>query len=368
MLELYVGLMSGTSLDGVDAALVKSDGVAPAQILGSMHSPYPAPLRSLVLAACRQQGASFSTLGRIDVELARWYAATVAQLLAQCSVPASAVRAIGSHGQTLHHEPTGDARFTLQLGDPNTLAVATGITVVADFRRRDMALGGQGAPLAPGFHAVVFGHPTRCRVVLNAGGIANISVLVPGFDCIGYDTGPANILMDAWVQSQQGQAFDRDGAFALQGVVHQGLLQHMRADPYFALGPPKSTGREHFNLAWIERALQTVAQPVAACDVQRTLLELTAGTVTDAIARHAEQGDLLVAGGGAYNAALLARLAALNPQWNVDTTASLGIAPELVECVAFAVFAQRTLDGLPGNLPSVTGASRPCVLGGVFVP
>ena len=384
MPDLYVGLMSGTSLDGVDAVLIESlssDASAPPRILQALALPYPPDLKAAVLALCRDQAARLVTLGRIDVELARWYSTAVTELLRQAGVTASAVRAIGSHGQTVHHEPGGDAPFTLQLGDPNLLAARTGITVVADFRRRDMALGGQGAPLAPGFHDAVFRHPTRCRVVLNCGGIANISVLAPGQDCIGYDTGPANILMDAWVQARTGLAFDQDGRWALQGEVNAPLLARLRADPYFDRSPPKSTGREHFNLAWVqghlhgqpEDALQGLADPPgpsnqADADVQRTLLELSAGTVADAIARHAAGGDLLVAGGGAYNAALLGRLRALCPAWSVDTTASLGIPPEHVEATAFAVFAQRTMDGLTGNLPSVTGASRRCILGGIYPP
>ena len=380
MAELYVGLMSGTSLDGVDAVLVEisaapDEALEPRKprLVHAVALPYPAELKVAVLAVCRDQAVPLRLLGRIDVELARWYSRAVQQLLNEAGVASAAVRAIGSHGQTVHHEPGGDAPFTMQLGDPNLLAARTGITVVADFRRRDMALGGQGAPLAPGFHDAVFRHPARCRVVLNCGGIANISVLAPGRECIGYDTGPANILLDAWVQARAGLPFDKDGSWALQGHVHTALLDRMRADPYFALPPPKSTGREHFNLAWIEGQLDATraAAPGTSlpdADVQRTLLELTATTVADAIARHAGSGDLLVAGGGAYNTALLARLRALCPGWVVDTTASQGIPPEHVEATAFAVFAQRTLHGLTGNLPSVTGASRRCVLGGIYPP
>ncbi len=368
MSDLTVGLMTGTSLDGVDAVLVRHhEGRAP-QILGAVSLAYPPALRDQVLQLCRDQGGSFSAIGRIDVELARLCAVAVKQLLAETGVAAESVRAIGSHGQTVHHEPLGDARFTLQLGDPNTLAVATGITVVADFRRRDMALGGQGAPLAPGLHDQVFRHPSRVRIVLNAGGIANISVLVPGQPCIGYDTGPANILMDAWLQARTGQSFDRDGALAASGALQPALLAAMRTDPYFAFPPPKSTGREHFNLAWVQAHLNGLDRPPGDADVLRTLLELTAGTVADAIGRHATQGELLVAGGGARNPALLERLRACLPAWQVDTTAAAGVLPEHVESLAFAVFAQRTMDGLPANLPSVTGASRPCLLGGIYPP
>ena len=368
MSDLYVGLMSGTSLDGVDAALIRSRAEGPPQILGAVHLDYPAALRALVLQVCQTQAARFTELGRIDIEVARLYARAVQQLLAQTGVPASRVRAIGAHGQTVHHAPLGETPFTLQLGDPNTLAVLTGITVVADFRRRDMALGGQGAPLAPGFHDAVLRHPTRARVVLNSGGIANISVLVPGQPCIGFDTGPANILLDAWIQKQQALTFDRDGVFALSGQVQPALLQAMLGDPYFARPAPKSTGREHFNLAWIERHVAACARPLAPADVQRTLLELSARSISNAIAQHAQAGDLLVAGGGALNGALMGRLQALNAGWVVASTASQGIPPEQMEAVAFAVFAQRTVDGLTGNLPSVTGASRRCVLGAIYPP
>jgi anhydro-N-acetylmuramic acid kinase len=366
--ELYVGLMSGTSLDGVDAALVRCATGAPPQILGHVHQPYPAALRQAVLQVCADQAGSFVALGRIDIEVALLYASAVQQLLRDTGVAASAVRAIGAHGQTVHHQPTGEHRFTWQLGDPNTLAVRTGITVVADFRRRDMALGGQGAPLAPAFHDAALRHPTSNRVVLNCGGIANVSVLLPGQPCLGYDTGPANILMDAWMLLHQGQAFDRDGAFALSGQLHEGLLQAMLADPYFALPAPKSTGREHFNLAWVQAHVARHAATAVAQDVQRTLLELTVRSISQAVASHAAEGKLLVAGGGAFNAALMQRLKVLNPGWQVVTTAACGIPPDLMEAVAFAVFAQRSMHGLPGNLPSVTGASRPCVLGGIYGP
>jgi anhydro-N-acetylmuramic acid kinase len=368
MSQLYVGLMSGTSLDGVDAALVRCASSGMPQTLAAVHLDYPPALREQVLQVCADQGGRFTTLGAIDIGVARLYARAVQQLLQEAGMAAAAVRAIGAHGQTVHHQPQGEVHFTVQLGDPNTLAVLTGITVVADFRRRDMALGGQGAPLAPAFHDAVLRHPTLPRVVLNCGGIANVSLLLPGQPCIGYDTGPANILMDAWAAKHLGQAYDRDGAWALRGQLHAGLLQALRADPYFALPPPKSTGREHFNGGWLEANLARHAPAALPADVQRTLLELTASTIADAIAQHADAGELLVAGGGAFNPALLQRLRALNPRWQVASTAQHGILPDQMEAVAFAVFAQRSMDGQTGNLPAVTGASRPCVLGGIYAP
>lgn len=368
MSDLYIGLMSGTSLDGVDGVLVGLADPARPRVVGAAHRPYSDALRADVLALCGGGPVRLADLGRVDVELARVYAAVVRQLLEEAALPAASVRGIGSHGQTVHHEPIGPSPFSMQLGDPNLVAAMTGITTVADFRRRDMALGGQGAPLAPGFHDLVFRHPTHCRVVLNCGGIANISVLAPGLPCVGYDTGPANLLMDAWMQSRHGLPFDEGGSLARQGQVIEPLLERLRADPYFRLEPPKSTGREHFNLRWLERHLEAIPHATASADVQRTLLELTASTVVDAVLRHARDGELLAAGGGARNQALLDRLQALLPAWTVSTTDAVGIPAELVEAVAFAVFAQRTLAGLPANLPEVTGASRPCLLGGVYPP
>ena len=368
--------MSGTSLDGVDVALVQfPPGSAPV-LLHAHHQPYPDSLRQAVLAVCQGQAVTLAAVGALDVQIARAYAQAVHTLLQQAGVAPGQVQVLGAHGQTVHHQPTGAERFSTQLGCPNTLAVATGITVVADFRRRDMALGGQGAPLAPGFHDQVLRHPSRTRVVLNSGGIANISVLTPGQPCLGYDTGPANLLLDAWSQLHQGQPFDADGAWALQGRVNEALLQRLLADPYFAAPPPKSTGREHFSMAWLQRMLAahgTDAQAaLAPVDVQRSLLELSAVSVAHAVAQTgalpAGVGDLLVCGGGARNAAYLQRLAALLPTWHVATTDSCGVPSQWMEAMAFAWFAQRTLSGLPGNVPSVTGAARPCVLGGIYRP
>ncbi len=375
--SLFVGAMSGTSLDGVDAVLVRLPGRpdnGPPQLLQAHHLPYSEALRQRVLGMCQGQAVTLAQVGALDVALAQVYAQTVITLLRQAGVPPQQVAALGAHGQTVHHQPvapTADgARFSMQLLDPNTLAVATGITVVADFRRRDMALGGQGAPLAPGFHDHVLRHPQHTRVVLNAGGIANISVLVPGQPCLGYDTGPANMLLDAWAQQHLGQPFDADGQWAASGQVHANLLQVLLADPYFAAPPPKSTGRELFGLAWLQRALDRLAptQAIPAADVQRTLLELSAASVAHAVSQHAARGELLVCGGGARNRLFMQRLARLHPGWAVSTTDDRGVPAQWMEAIAFAWFAQRTLRGLPGSVPTVTGASRACVLGGVYLP
>ncbi len=368
--------MSGTSLDGVDVALVQfAPGAAP-RLVHAHHQPYPETLKQAVLAVCQGQPVTLAAVGALDVQVARAYAQAVQALLQQAGVQAQQVQVLGAHGQTVHHQPVGEERFSTQLGDPNTLAVATGITVVADFRRRDMALGGQGAPLAPGFHDQVLRHQSRTRVVLNGGGIANISVLVPGQPCLGYDTGPANMLMDAWVQQYRGQPFDADGAWAGQGRVNGPLLQRMLADPYFAAPPPKSTGREHFSWAWLQHQLAAVppgqavpAVPaVPAVDVMRTLLELSAVSVAQAVASHAAAGELLVCGGGARNGLFTQRLAQLMPGWQVAPTDAYGVPAQWMEAMAFAWFAHCTLAGVPASVPSVTGARRPCVLGGVYPP
>ena len=406
--ELYIGAMSGTSLDGVDAVLARlhlgallppssavraqAQGQAPGQStpmavgpegiqgieqLGHVQLEFPQALRQRILALAQGQPVTLAELGAVDVLVAHLYARAVKTLLQQTGVDATQVTAIGAHGQTVHHQPQpaapGEPTFTTQIGDPNTLAVATGITVVADFRRRDMALGGQGAPLAPGFHELVWRHPIRTRVVLNCGGIANISVLKPGRPCIGFDTGPANILMDAWIEACQGLRYDRDAAWAAQGQVHAALLQALLRDPYFALPPPKSTGRERFQLAWLQQALAALPEPAPSdADVQRSLLELSACTIAQAVQAQveaqAEPGELLVCGGGAFNPLLMRRLAELLPVWQVQSTAAHGVPPDCVEALAFAVFAQRTLHGQSANLPQVTGASRACLLGGVYRP
>lgn len=376
MTTLCIGLMSGTSLDGVDAALAACDEGSPPRTLAALHRPFDAALRQDLLALCQGLPITLAALGAADQRLARTYADAVHALLQHSGTRAADVAVIGCHGQTVHHQPGGAHPFTLQLGDPNRLAVSTGIAVVADFRRRDMALGGQGAPLAPGFHDQVFRHPQRARVVLNLGGIANLSVLLPGQPCRGWDTGPANLLLDAWALQHLGRPYDDDGAFARRGQVHAALLQRLRADPFFALPPPKSTGREHFNAHWLQQHLQAHAaahgaQPTPA-DVQRTLLELTASTVADAVLGATEgahaTGELLVCGGGACNGTLMQRLAAALPGWQVHSTTTVGLDPQWVEATAFAWFAWRTLQGLPASLPAVTGASRACVLGGVYLP
>lgn len=356
--------MSGTSLDGVDALLVDFGADQP-HVLASYHQPYPPELRATLLTLSQASHPELHLLAQLDVMLAELYAATVQTLLTHADLTAQEVQAIGSHGQTIRHHPHGQHPYTLQLGDPNIIAERTGITTVADFRRRDIAAGGQGAPLVPAFHAALFRTPAHTRVILNLGGMANITVLPPQEDPItGFDTGPGNVLLDAWVARHQGTTYDADGAWAAGGSPLPTLLQRLLADPYFSQVPPKSTGRERFNLAWLENRLDGTESPQ---DVQATLLELTAQSVALAVTDYASTAEeILVCGGGAYNRALLQRLAIHLAPRTVHSTADYGVDPQAVEAMAFAWLAQQTLRGIPGNLPAVTGARHPVILGGIY--
>ena len=363
---LYLGLISGTSADGIDAALVSFEQGTP-QLRGALTHPWPAPLRDRVLAVAQDlQAFDLDAFGRLDVAIGRHFAEAAQQLLATSGTPAAAVRAIGSHGQTVRHRPGGEAPFTLQLGDATVIAERCGIDVVADFRRADVAAGGQGAPLLPALHAMLLGRPGHARVVLNLGGIANITVLGADGKVLGFDTGPANGLLDAWCLQHVGEPFDRDGAFAARGQVNPALLEALLGDTYFALAPPKSTGREHFHLAWLAR--QPGVQALAPADVQATLLELTVRSVTAAIEAHAPGAeDVLVCGGGVHNPLLMQRLTDSLAPRQVGSTAAHGIDPDYLEATAFAWLARQRVLGLPGNLPAVTGARGRRVLGALYL-
>jgi anhydro-N-acetylmuramic acid kinase len=287
-------------------------------------------------------------------------------LLKNANVRPAEVTAIGSHGQTLRHQPRADPPFSLQVGDPQRIADGTGLQTIADFRSADIAAGGEGAPLAPYFHEWLFRLPGKTRCVLNIGGVANVTVLSEDQNTIGFDTGPGNSLMDAWTRKHNSEPFDRDGRWAATGIVDDDLLLQFMSDPYFAVAPPKSTGFEHFNLAWIESHPVAVVQPA---DVQATLCQLTANTIADAIQAYAPATcDVLICGGGVHNPVLRNKIAARLPDISLDTTASAGLDPDWVEAVAFAWLATRYLENLPGNLPSVTGASEAVVLGRRFLP
>jgi anhydro-N-acetylmuramic acid kinase len=363
---LYLGLISGTSVDGIDAALVSFDGGLP-QLRAALTHSWPDALRERVLALAQDLTAfNLDAFGRLDVAIGRYFAEAAQAVLEASGTPAAAVRAIGSHGQTVRHRPQGDMPFTLQIGDPTVIAETCGIDVVADFRRADVAAGGQGAPLLPALHAMLLGQPGQTRVVLNLGGIANITVLEPGDRVLGFDTGPANGLLDAWCLEQRGEPFDRDGAFAAAGQVDAPLLEALLADPYFTLPPPKSTGREHFHLAWLLR--QPRVALLGPADVQATLLELTAHTIADAIEAHAPAAtDVLVCGGGVHNSRLMLRLGEWLSPRRVVSTAVHGIDPDYLEATAFAWLARQRVLGSPGNLPVVTGARGRRVLGALHL-
>lgn len=365
-MSLYAGLISGTSMDGVESVLldIKPDGFA---IVGALHVDYPQALSlRLKSAVASPQSCDLDELGAMDAEVGEVFADAALQLLAVTGIDAAQVRAIGSHGQTVLHRPSATLPFTLQIGDANRIAERTGIDVVADFRRRDMAAGGEGAPLVPAFHAAAFAAPGIARVVVNVGGISNITVLGADGHVSGFDTGPGNCLMDLWATEHLGAPFDRDGKLAASGQVHEPLLQLLLREPYLRRAPPKSTGRELFQREWLQRALDL--QPAGVADVQATLCEYTAVTIALAIRELAllQPAEVLVCGGGAWNRELMRRLALRMPQSVVQDTSARGIAPDQVEAALFAWLAHRFIAGLPGNLVAVTGASGPRVLGALY--
>jgi len=363
--ELYIGVMSGTSLDGVDTALVEIDNGQP-RLLAHHDFPYPDEIRQRVLNICLGQKTDLIEIGQIDHLLGVLYADAVNALLDNTGYPKESIRAIGNHGQTVFHQPTGSTPFTTQLGDANIIAARTGIDTVADFRRKDIALGGQGAPLVPAFHQAIFQPTDSSIVVLNIGGIANISVLSPNAPVIGYDTGPGNMLMDAWCQLHRGQPFDKDAEFARQGNVDTDLLATLLEEPYLALKAPKSTGRELFNLDWLTSKL--THHVMDHHDVQRTLCEFTAQTICAQVEQFTfgPSPEVLVCGGGVHNPLLMQRLSALLPDWSVCATDTKGISSDNMEAMAFAWLAYRHIHRLPSNLPEVTGASRLASLGVLY--
>jgi anhydro-N-acetylmuramic acid kinase len=366
--DLYIGLMSGTSLDGVDAVLADFSQVRPT-LLAHTHHDFATELRAELLHLSAPGDNELHRASVAAQHLARSYASIVEDLLLHAEVEASQVRAIGAHGQTLRHRP--DAGYTLQLNAPATLAELSGIDVVADFRARDVAAGGQGAPLVPAFHAAAF-ESAHARAVVNIGGIANITGLPAGGagTVIGFDCGPGNVLIDAWAQEHLHRPLDRDGQWAAGGVVSDSLLAAFLKEPYLTLPPPKSTGREVFNLGWLRQRLSAqaiVGHPVAAQDVQATLTRFTARAIGDAIARHcANAADVVVCGGGAFNRVLMAMLADECGGRSVRSSADFGIAPDQVEALAFAWLAYAHILRLPGNLPSVTGARGARTLGALY--
>ena len=362
--ERYIGVMSGTSMDGVDTALV---AITPDAVRLLAHDTYPMPesLKQRLLALSGGQ-THLVELGALDHILGHLFADAVNALLDTSGYRGKQIRAIGNHGQTVYHHPCEGVPFTMQLGDGNIVATKTGIDTVADFRRKDMALGGQGAPLVPAFHQTIFAARDSSVVVLNIGGIANISVLRPGKPVLGYDTGPGNTLMDAWCRRHTGQGYDKDAAFASRGGVDAPLLAALMDEAYLSRAAPKSTGRELFNLPWLEKRLTGLT--VAPQDVARTLCEYTARTIAAEVRRYRSgpAPRLRICGGGARNPLLLARLGALLPDWKVTTTDAKGVPGDAMEAMAFAWLAQRRIHNLPSNLPAVTGAARAASLGVLY--
>lgn len=360
---LYLGLISGTSADGIDAALVRFEPRL--DVLATRSFAYPDPVRARVLALARRTAATtLAELGQLDAEIGACFGEAACSLLADAGVPTSALAAIGSHGQTVYHHPGGRWPFTLQLGDPNLIAERTGVATIADFRRADMAAGGQGAPLLPALHAALLADPEVPRAIVNLGGIANVTLLRPGQPVLGFDSGPANCLLDAWATRHRGSPRDEGGAWAASGRADAGLLAACLDDPYFGAAPPKSTGREYFNLDWLAARRPDDIAPV---DVQATLLQLTARSIAAALRTHAGAvREVYACGGGVHNAALMTALADAMPGIRIDTTTALGLDPDFVEAIGFAWLARQRLLDLPGNLPSVTGARGPRILGSLI--
>lgn len=363
--EYFIGLMSGTSLDSIDAVLVRF--TPELQLQSWLSYPLDPNLRRQILQLTQPGQDEIDLMGRVDIALAEAFSDAVSALLQQAKVSPRQVCAIGSHGQTIRHRP--EAGFTLQIGDPNTIAERTGITTVADFRRRDLAAGGQGAPLVPAFHQALFRSRKHDRVIVNLGGMANITLLPadPASPVTGYDTGPANVLMDSWIEQHTGAGYDRDGQWAASGQVDPELLSQLLGHHFFHTPPPKSTGREDFNPAWLNRMLAEIRHTPTPADVQATLLELTAITLCDAIrSSHLfMQPEVYLCGGGSHNRQLVARIKARLPDCHIDSTSSLGLDPDWVEAVAFAWFAMRTLQQQTSSLPEVTGAQGARILGTV---
>ncbi len=367
MANYYIGLISGTSMDGIDA-VVASFGEASTELHSSLSHPYPAQLRSdLAHAIANPSDCSVDEIGLLDAWVGECFRDAALAVMQTAGVSAQDVAAIGSHGQTIRHQPDARRPFSIQIGDPSIIAQGTNVTTVADFRRADIAAGGQGAPLVPPFHQWLFGSTDRNRVVLNVGGIANITILRAGdYPVTGFDTGPGNTLLDRWTAMYRQDPFDRGGAWASEGTVIDDLLGTLLSYDYFRRQPPKSTGLEEFNLEWL--AVHDTAD-YDSTDVQATLCELTARTVADDVKRYAPATEeLFVCGGGAHNDELLRRLARNLPETKVDTTAVAGLDPDWVEAAAFAWLAMRRMKNQAGNLPSVTGASRKIMLGAIHSP
>ena len=366
MPEYYIGLMSGTSVDGIDAALV--DFTDATRLVSFSYFAYPTDLKRTIHRISLDKNISLSDYGSLDCQLGNVFAECVNTLLSKANIPAEAIKAIGSHGHTVHHAPSSQHPFSLQIGDPNIIAEHTGITTAADFRRRDMAAGGQGAPLVPAFHEAIFKDSTENRVIVNIGGIANISILSKADNqpVTGFDTGPGNTLMDYWIQKNLNAEYDKNGDWANSGDMQADLVAHFKQDPYFSAPPPKSTGKEYFCPDWLQTKLETFERQIQPIDIQASLCQLTAETIADAIKASAPNTKrVLLCGGGTHNQCLVEKLKQ-QLSCSIQSTAESGIHPDHVEAMAFAWLAKQTLTGQVGSVSTVTGAKSPRVLGGIY--
>lgn len=363
----YIGLMSGTSSDAVDAVLVATH---PQFELTATHSlAFDLSLQQSIHQLADPQTGTIEQLGELDCKLGHVFATAALELLQKAKVSSDQIIAIGSHGQTIRHRPNSAHPFTLQIGDANIIAQRTGVTTVADFRRRDIAAGGQGAPLVPAFHQAIFSNDKIDRAIINIGGMANITWLPKSQQelVIGFDTGPGNVLLDGWIHQHLQQRFDQKGDWAAQGKVNQPLLDLLLSEDFFQQLPPKSTGREMFHLSWLKNHLKKIEGAISPVDVQRTLLELTAQSIADSFQKiSTDRKEIFVCGGGAFNQFLMQRLQYLLSPNTVNSTAALGIDPQWIEAMAFAWLAQQRMENKTGNLGSVTGATENCVLGGIY--
>ncbi len=362
--DYYIGLMSGTSMDGIDVVLVDLSKNQTELIYTHSH-PFPATLQQQLVAIISPdwQG-SLVQIGSLHQQLGKLFADAVNALLKKTDLHTHQIKAIGSHGQTVWHQPEGEHPFSMQLGDANQISELTGITTVADFRSRDIAAGGQGAPLVPAFHRALFARAGTNRIILNIGGIANITLMAGDRKISGFDTGPGNGLLDAWIKKHRQENFDKNGDWARYGTMNNTLLEQLLGDSYFSLPAPKSTGKEYFNLEWLEK---NISKPSNPQDIQATLVELSARSIADAINsainRPQDWHELYVCGGGIHNQFLMERLQHHLPLFTIASTEMLGVSPDWMEAIAFAWLAKQTIEGKPGNLPSVTGAIGSRILG-----
>lgn len=368
--DLYIGLMSGTSLDGIDAALVHFENNKPF-VLETICLSLPANLKDEIKSLINPSNNEINRLMALDVQLGQIFSDAVKELLNKAKVKKENIIAIGSHGQTIRHLPTAEYPSTLQIADANIIADKTGITTVADFRRRDMAAGGQGAPLVPAFHEQIFRSNTKNRVILNLGGIANITILPSdkNIPVTGFDTGPANTLINHWIQQQQNKNYDEDGKWASSGQADESFLKELLNDDYFKLTPPKSTGTEYFNSAWLSKKLKEFPF-LSAESVQASLTSFTAITVSNAINKYATKiadvDEVIVCGGGVHNEFLLSKLKQGLPNAEINSSAKYDLDPDYIEATAFAWLAKQTMEHKTGNLPEVTGATHSTILGAVY--